>query len=364
MTHDFTHDFTHDVLVVGGGLSGLATAWFLRAHGVDALVCEARRAVGGRTRAVWHDGVPGDLGAAWIWPHQWRIAALADALDVATVPQADAGQALFDAPDGVARFPSPGAGGARRFRGGAQALCTRLADALVDRVRCDATVVRITRAGDGGTSTRLAVTLADGTIHHARHVVLALPPRVIAHTITFAPALPDALHAALEATPTWMGGAAKAVVSFAAPVWRARDLSGFAISHVGPLGEVHDHSPEDGRTGVLMGFFAGPAAFHEDAAIRRAAVLAQCERLFGVPPAACRAYHDCAWWQRGTSSAPRDREPLREHPAYGEPRLAQPWWDDTLWFAGSETAAWQGGYLEGAVDAAVRVADAIAIRRR
>jgi monoamine oxidase len=355
---------THDVLVVGGGLSGLTSAWLLHARGVDVRVCEARRAVGGRTRTVWHDGVPGDLGAAWYWPHQLRIAALAETLGVDTVPQVEDGQALFDAPAGVTRFPSPGASGARRFRDGAQALCARLADALSDRVRCGAPVVRIARGDDARASPLLAVTLADGTIHHAHHVVLALPPRVIAHTITFAPSLPPALHTALERTPTWMGGAAKAVVTFATPFWRARGLSGFAVSHVGPLGELHDHSPPDGRSGALMGFFAHPDAFHAPAETRRAEVIAQLVRLFGAEAASCLAYHDCAWWQRETSSAPRDREPLLAHPAYGDPALARGWWDDTLWFAGSETAAWQGGYLEGAVDAAARVTGAIVSRHR
>jgi protoporphyrinogen/coproporphyrinogen III oxidase len=44
-----TVDATHDVVVVGGGIAGLATAWHLR--GVDVLVLEASDRLGGRIRS-------------------------------------------------------------------------------------------------------------------------------------------------------------------------------------------------------------------------------------------------------------------------------------------------------------------------
>lgn len=55
------------VLVVGAGISGLATASALVAKGFDVVVLEARNRIGGRiwTQGRWADA-PVDLGASWI----------------------------------------------------------------------------------------------------------------------------------------------------------------------------------------------------------------------------------------------------------------------------------------------------------
>lgn len=46
----------HDVIVVGGGISGLTTAWHLQQAGVDVLLLEAKDRVGGCTRTESRDG--------------------------------------------------------------------------------------------------------------------------------------------------------------------------------------------------------------------------------------------------------------------------------------------------------------------
>lgn len=50
------------VLIVGGGISGLATAWFLRRRGVDVTVLEAGGEPGGTIRTVKRDGFLVDTG--------------------------------------------------------------------------------------------------------------------------------------------------------------------------------------------------------------------------------------------------------------------------------------------------------------
>lgn len=55
-----------DVLVVGAGIAGLAAAQELGAHGVRAVVLEARGRVGGRVVTDSSLGLPVDLGAAWL----------------------------------------------------------------------------------------------------------------------------------------------------------------------------------------------------------------------------------------------------------------------------------------------------------
>jgi monoamine oxidase len=55
------------VIVVGGGMAGIAAARQLRADGADVTVLEARSRIGGRIRTsrMWPD-LPVDLGASWI----------------------------------------------------------------------------------------------------------------------------------------------------------------------------------------------------------------------------------------------------------------------------------------------------------
>ena len=69
------------VVVMGGGISGLAAARLLRQHGVDAVVLEARDRVGGRTYTVSDPAYKWvDIGGAYIGPTQRRVARLANEL--------------------------------------------------------------------------------------------------------------------------------------------------------------------------------------------------------------------------------------------------------------------------------------------
>lgn len=54
------------VLVVGAGMSGLAAARELRAHGYTVTVLEGRERTGGRVWTNTDLGFPIDMGASWI----------------------------------------------------------------------------------------------------------------------------------------------------------------------------------------------------------------------------------------------------------------------------------------------------------
>ena len=57
-----------DVVIVGGGYSGLMSAWELQKAGLTTVVLEAKEVIGGRSRSVRRasgDGVI-ELGATWI----------------------------------------------------------------------------------------------------------------------------------------------------------------------------------------------------------------------------------------------------------------------------------------------------------
>lgn len=73
-----TETLRTEVVVIGGGLSGLATARELRRHGSEVVVLEAQDRVGGRTlNHPLGDGKVVELGGQWIGPGQDQIAVLA-----------------------------------------------------------------------------------------------------------------------------------------------------------------------------------------------------------------------------------------------------------------------------------------------
>lgn len=73
------------VVVIGAGLAGLAAAYQLRKRGVDVVVLEARKRVGGRVFTYTIDPVQKlnvEMGGEWISKAQKRILALCDELQI------------------------------------------------------------------------------------------------------------------------------------------------------------------------------------------------------------------------------------------------------------------------------------------
>src|SRR5512143_3301971 len=69
-----------DIAIIGGGRSGLALAERLQHAGTDYTLLEARDRLGGRILSRVIDGAAFDLGPAWFWPIQPRMAALVSRL--------------------------------------------------------------------------------------------------------------------------------------------------------------------------------------------------------------------------------------------------------------------------------------------
>lgn len=343
-----------DVLIVGAGLAGLALARHLEAAGRDWHIVEARDRVGGRilTRSV--AGVPVDLGPAWIWPGQMRIDRLLRDVGLTTFPQYADGRLVYQDGSGAVRRDIDMApmAGSLRIAGGIGGLTERLADTLAnDRIHLGWRLHAL-EAGD----TTMSAFSSDGDEIIANHVIITAPPRLASQTITFAPTLPDGAITALRAVPTWMAGHAKALIIYQTPFWRAAGLSGDAISHTGPLTEIHDASPADDNGGALFGFFGLPAherARHLDLA---GAVASQLTALFGTEAANPLAIEICDWARDPLTATTADHTAPSGHPAYGTPPALTGLWDGRLIFASSEMAPEFGGFLEGALEAAERTA--------
>ena len=350
-----------DVAIVGAGLCGLALARVLTARGLDVQVIEARDRLGGRvqTRHCDATGQALDMGPAWFWSEtEPRITALLDELGLGSLPQADPGDALWltDPNREAERRVEPGGvhANARRIEGGAARLVEALAATLPPGSLLSGVAVRALR--DRGAFIELLP--ATGHPLRARQVVLALPPRLAHEQLQFDPALPASVTEALADTPTWMAAQAKAVTTFAQPFWRAAGHSGNAfVRHPqAVLGEVFDAS--EGSAGALGGFIALNAAQREN--FKRGLPLlidSQLAQLYG-PEAQHGQQFVQDWADEPWTCSAADRAGPPE-PPQAHPLLRQPQWAGRLFFGGSETAAHGAGHMEGALEAADRIAHAL-----
>jgi monoamine oxidase len=332
------------LIIVGAGLNGLLLAYLLQSRYAITLL-EARPRIGGRILTIEQDGERFDLGPTWIWPHQHYIMNLVDALGLKLFRHHDRGAFAYDAPDGVQYFHAPQNGPSYRLEGGAAALT----DAL--RRRLEAVELYLETPVERIVSNEKSVDLYSGPRHFsAVRCIVTLPPRLSADALCFEPPLGNALKARMLAVPTWMGFSAKCIVTYAEPFWRDKGLSGFASSHLGPLSEVHDASTR--TKGALFGFYHAASA--DDA--QPDMVVEQLARIFG--PEACNyelfRYHN--WRTDPYTSTRADREPLHDHPRYGMDIDGS----SRVHFCGTETSRSEGGYLEGAVVAAMRLAKSLA----
>lgn len=339
-----------DVVVVGGGIAGLVAATRLIRSGLTCVVLESRDRIGGRLLTHISGAGRFDLGATWFWQGEQRVAALIDDLGVATHSQHLAGDAMYHVAAGAQRIagnPIDVASG--RFSHGAASLADRLAADLGDAVQLQAPVHRIEHDQPD-----LRIHHASGSLT-ARHAVLALPPSLAVHRITFRPALPDRLHQLAAATPVWMGNVAKAVAVYPSAFWRSAGLAGAAISHLGPLREVHDMSGPDGTPAALFGF--APLAPDVPTPTEEA-IVAQLVELFG-PRAATPTEVIVKDWRSDSHTAPPVTAAGRAMSTYAHPLYQQPTGGGRLHWASTETAPFAPGHIEGAIAAAERAVQAI-----
>ena len=357
------------VAIVGGGLAGLFAARLLLNAGIEFQLLEARQRFGGRILSVNGEGDPSpdgfDLGPSWFWPGMHpHMARVVDVLGLRAFPQHTQGDVVVERSrfDAVQRFPTlPQEPRSMRFVGGTGAILLALVNALpAGRLHLGARVSRVV-IRDGGLALSFRHGGADRELM-ARLVILALPPRLLASTVDFEPALNSETLLRWRQTATWMAPHAKFFALYDRPFWRESGLSGTAQSGVGPLVEIHDATLASGSA-ALFGFVGldrrQRMAIGEEALVR--AAIAQLVRLFGPMAGQPQATLFKDWTADAFTATEADAQ-AEGHPV-PDPR---PWisgsWAPYVSLAGSETSATDPGYLAGALDAAER-AVAEAVRR-
>ena len=350
-----------DVLIVGGGLAGLRLADLLAQAGRDYLLIETRNRLGGRILCHSYQGAAFDLGPAWFWPGQPRMAALIERFRLDAFEQYATGDIRVEDPQGVVRQGRGPGGmqGSLRLAGGMAVLTDALSQGLPqDRILLDTGLLSVAQ-----TATGIIATTTRGVQITARRIIFALPPRLVAQFDFSPPLSAEVLHA-MAAVPTWMAGQAKAVALFDTAFWRKAGLSGDAMSHRGPLVEIHDATPLHGGPAALFGFIGVGPTHRRDRAALEAAIIAQLIRLFGRQAATPLEVVIRDWAVDQATATEADQAPMTSHPRYGLPPGIGELWDGRIAFGGSEVACEFGGYLEGALHAAETAFDAMLPSKR
>jgi monoamine oxidase len=242
-----------------------------------------------------------------------------------------------------------------RLSGGMMALVERLCRGIpVEALRLGHAVCKIKKRPDGALVHVGELEEEPRALFHAKRIILALPPRLAAATILFEPDLSHELTQAMLRVGTWMAGQAKFFALYKEPFWRERGLSGEGFSERGPLVEIHDGSNNGRGPYGLTGFVGIPAVQRTRREILLEATLSQLTAIYGREAARPAASFYMDWACERFTATPYDQPPMLEHPPYHPPAGRTSIWDRTLHFAGTETADQQGGYLEGALNAAER----------
>ena len=347
-----------ETIIIGEGLSGIYAAFLLSQKNREYLILEARDRTGGRINGCEHEGTVSDMGPSWYWPDiHPRITGLINDLGLSVYQQYETGLGRFQnhageisTVRGYATEPP-----SWRISNGIPALISQLlCNINGNKIRLNHPVCRIDKIESG---VRIGVGNPEDepvSLFHAKRVILALPPRLAASTILFTPDLSYELTQEMLKTGTWMAGQAKFCALYDEPFWREHGLSGQGFSQYGPIGEIHDGSNNNAAPYGLMGFLGFPAVRRNNEQELKTAMLEQLKILYGEPAADPAALFYMDWAKEKYTATEYDQPPMMYHPLYSPPAGKISIWDDSVRFAGTETAEKHGGYMEGAIIAAER----------
>jgi len=215
---------TVDAVIIGGGLSGIYAAYLLSQRNESFVVLEARERIGGRILSLEHQGFFSDLGPSWYWPSiHPKMAHLIQTLGLRGYRQFDEGMGRFQPSNGTVRTVSGYAMEPLSWRlsGGMMALIKKLCEDIPENaIRPNHPVCQIEKESAGALVSVGELEKEPWTRFSTKKIALALPPRLAAATILFAPDLSHKLTQAMLKIDTWMAGQAKFCVFYEEPCWR------------------------------------------------------------------------------------------------------------------------------------------------
>lgn len=342
-----------DLIILGGGLTGLCLAYFLKDTKLRICILEARPAIGGRIRTIYKDQVaPQEMGATWLGRQHAALRPLLEELGLETFEQVLGKKAIYEpistSPPQLVTLP-PNDAPSYRIKGGTSRLIQTLASNCAHaNLLLNQEVVSLSERGD-------QVLVATKTAQFSAPLVVStIPPNLLLNQIAITPSLPLALKQVMGRTHTWMGESIKIALAYANPFWRAANSSGTVFSNVGPISELYDHSNFTDEQFALKGFMSG--SYHAASKQQRlSAVLEQLRKYYGDQVDNYLSYEEAVWSKEAFTYTAYASDVL-PHENNGNPAYQTPQLDGKLIIAGSETATAYPGYMDGAIRSAKHVA--------
>ena len=343
-----------DVLIIGGGLTGLTLAYFLKEQNLDVKILEARERLGGRIYTAYAEGgAPIEMGATWLGKQHTFLLELLDELELEIFEQALGERAIYEpistSPPQVVSLP-PNHDPSFRIKGGSSRLIETLAAKLSpEQIWTGQVVEQLEEQAEG-----LKVVCEDQSFL-AKKVVSTLPPRLFSARIQCQPSLPESFKRIADETHTWMGESIKVGLRFDQAFWEKAKSSATIFSSVGPIPEMYDHTDAEGAHPALKGFFNG-SYYSVSKAERLEMVLRQLEKYYGKKVKSYSSYEELVWQLEAFTYVPYQHHVL-PHQYNGHAVYQEVYMKGKLWIAGTETASAFPGYMEGAIRSARAVAD-------
>jgi monoamine oxidase len=340
-----------DIIIIGGGLTGLAIAYHLRGSNYNIRILEARDRIGGRIFTTRDDiGPPIELGATWIGTAHTELFALLKELDIEVFEQKFGNTAIYEpistSPPQLVRLP-PNSDPSYRIKGGSDRVIQKFASYLGEsQIYLGQAVQVIQRVGE-----RLIVSTKDAE-YSAPIVISTLPPHLFISNIEVRPVLPKDFVVLANNTHTWMGESIKIALTYKEAFWDEEGLSGTIFSSVGPIPEMYDHSSFEEDRFALKGFLNG-TYFEISREERLQLILNQLQKYYGKRALDFVKYEEVVWTNETYTSAQYAQHVL-PHQNNGHRLYQEAYLGGKLYFAGTETDAAFSGYMEGAIRSAKR----------
>lgn len=343
------------IIIIGGGLSGLATAWYLEKNGMQCTIIEARNRLGGRIYTLRKSGcAPLEMGATWLGMKHKNLAGLLKETKISIFEQYMGQKAFFEenlfAPPKLIHLPyNPDP--SYRISGGTDVLI----DSLSKKLKKSTLILGQPVKSIAFDKKMIIRTVNDQ--YEADTAVAAMPPKLLLDTISFTPGLPDELARIASSTHSWMAESIKFGLAYENPFWRDVTTSGTIMSNTGPVTEMYDHSSESQPLYALTGFI-NPVYHSMSKVERKNIVLRQLQGIYGKKAVKNYSYYDLVWRDDPFTYSEYESH-VNPHQNNGHTVFSGSFYDGHFLIAGAETATGFPGYMDGAAESAKRVAKKI-----